>query len=559
MSRDLSKAIVASPNQASKVFGVGGAHPVHQKSLFVMRFLRRVGDGGEDWKNGMTFMVKSTDRPSVQPNTEELNQYNKKRVIHTGVKYNPVTCTIYDTADGAVQLMWAQYASYYFGDYRQGPSSYSDDIINERMNGNGYGYGIASNPLEPQGINSQFFFDSVEVYQVWGGEYTSYRLQKPKITNYAPDDLSYEDSGPSTVTLTLQYEGIFHENGGTPQLISQNETLVSMFGGDFSGDTFDPAGSATRQTDFTSVSSLSQTNQTTGQLAKLLSNPVAQSNTIPKTTNPTSTGGALSRFGVFDFGDFKTLGNTLPSEISSVAGNHEAAYAVLGEDYKYIPDVGTAINQAAKVTNQSTLDHAKKNNSYLANYVENLTWAYPYSGPDDTVMPVPAPVDAYVTMPEHRRKKGLSLSPVALAALNSRSDGTSQLGQRTNSNYLLGFLNEPVPSRSLTSCIGFVLTDLMINSVIEANAIATGGEIRAFVTISAAIEVNAVSYGGVIDAAIRVISLMDGFFNSNGVDPDSVGLSGDANTGGNDLLLLSGDQNSDGDDTLNYSGDYDGE
>lgn len=560
MPRDLSKAIVASPNQASSVFGVGGAHPIRQKSLFVMRFLRRVGDGGEDWKNGMTFLVKTTDRPSVQPAAEELNQYNKKRVIHTSVKYNPVTCTIYDTADGAVQLMWAQYASYYFGDYRQEPSAYGDDIINERMNGDSFGYGIATTSAsEPQGINSQFFFDTVEVYQVWGGEYTAYQLLRPKITSFTPDELSYEDSSPSTVSITLQFEGIFHENGGKPQRISQNETLTAMFGGEFSGETYDPVGAIGRQTDFTSTSEPANSSNSTGQLARLLSAGQASNVTTPeKSSNTTSAGGALSRFGTFDFGDFKTIGSTLPSEISSIVSNHEVANAALGGDYSSIPDVGVAINQAAKIANNSPLDHAKHNNSYLANYEED-SWAYPYPGPDSSVMPSPAAVDARVYIPRHRRKRGLSLSPVALAALNSRSDGTSQLGQRTNSNSLLGFLNEPTPARALDYAVGFGRAYLKVNASIIAMAVAIGGRIQTQVTITSTIIANAVKFSGTINRPIPIRALLDGFVNNNiTTDPNSVGLSGDASDG-DDLLLLSGDEQDDGDDTLNYSGDYDGE
>ncbi len=530
MARDPSRLILATPNQASKLFGADGPHPVRQKGLFAIRFLRKVGDGGDEWKNGLTFVVKSIERPNVQPVLEEINQYNRKRVIQTGVKYSPVSCTLYDTADGAAMNMWMQYASYYFGDYRQTAGQYQDDILNDEMLGRstGYGFGIPKvSTEEPGGINSQFFFDKIEVYQLWGREYTSYELLNPKISGFTPDELDYEQSAVSQITMAITYEGIYHTNGGLPMAVSSNESLVEMFGGKFSGEVVNPVGSQEQTNSFTSrprepgsspddvadllrrgldLKNVLRDGTTARQIFGLLGddNEIIEYG-APRNPLTTSFGGALSKFGNFNFGDFNALAPGLGTELALLTGlldtnsypyepfsgpgsdaslpvvvedgdsvvtpsalgagpslitganaspyladletdqlrdlelnrtsggySPDATYAALGDDLSHIPDVAQAINQAARVTRTSPLEHVSRE-------------------PAREVSNVVSP-DANVISQQESRRGGLILSPLALASVNTRSDGKSQIGVRASAgiNPLLAYIVEPRPYTQLT-------------------------------------------------------------------------------------------------------------
>jgi hypothetical protein len=456
MARDLNNAYLATPNQASTAFGIGGAHPIRPKSLFVMRFLRKAGEGGDEWKGGLSFLVKMIDRPTVQPVVEELNQYNKKRVIHTGIKYSPVTCILYDTADSAATSMWVQYAQHYFGDYRQDASSYRDDVISPKMfgttgqNTEGYGFGInKTSAASVDGSNTQFFFDRIDVFQVWGGEYTCFQLLNPRISNFDPDELDYEASGAATITMTLAYEAIYHENGGKPQNITDNASLMEIFGGVFNGETIDPQPSEPRRTSFVSSPLGSSSTLSANALKDLLGNPdpvdFVESD---RSDTVTSAGGALSRYGDFDFGDFMALGSTLPSEMSLLSGskatqdvgaigdpfpswvkttkqanelelarlqqsqsraNQDAVGSALGTGIAFIPDVAKGLGAASLLQGNSPLDQV---------------------GYDNTTA-----------------RSGLKLSPLTIAAVNTSSNGRSQIGQRRNAttNPLLAFLADPRP------------------------------------------------------------------------------------------------------------------
>lgn len=423
MERDLSNAILASPNQANKLFRLDGNHPINIKNLFVVRFLKRATN--DSTLNDLCFLAKSVERPTVQPTVEEINQYNKKRLVQTGLKYNPISCTLYDTADGLVQRMWVDYSSYYFGDYRQTTQSFRDDMLDESMIGDREGYGVQIRSVtssEPSGINSQYYFEGLEVYHVWGGEFTSYRLLNPKIASYTPDELDYEQNAASMITLSLHYEGIHHENQGNPMSIARGNTtsaafLRSVFGSQFSGNTPDPdSGSLVRRNSFTSVPYVGSTTPTV--LTKPSALPVMAETTVPES----SIGGAISRYGEYNFGSLITTNYETVEDLSNTTS------AILG-----LPTIATYIGEV----------------------------------PD--VLPTPSPDSAQINA-QHRDRNAIRLSNDILATLNNRSDGTSQIGFRA-----------PVVKRTLrvgspkkviipTSINGTIQNTILVSSEISGSA-----------------------------------------------------------------------------------------
>ena len=47
--------------------------------------------------------VASVTMPSYTNRVQTLNSYNNKRIVQTGVDYNPVILTVYDTRDAAIE------------------------------------------------------------------------------------------------------------------------------------------------------------------------------------------------------------------------------------------------------------------------------------------------------------------------------------------------------------------------------------------------------------------------------------------------------------------------
>lgn len=228
--------LLRTPGQASYTFDLNG-HSPRQKNVFFVRFVH----GGSTWERDLGFMVKQTDRPSVTPNTEELNQYNKKRQVYTGYKINPVRIAFYDTVDNTAHRMWVDYSSHYFGDFRHNnaPGDWSHDIINNQMYGNDTGFGFAPlSNLNPD--NANYFFQNIDIYQLYGKNYTKYSLINPRVVSFEPDDLDYANSEANVFSMSVQPEAVLYDNNGQPAPIESDAWLVEMFlDKRLSGDTFD--------------------------------------------------------------------------------------------------------------------------------------------------------------------------------------------------------------------------------------------------------------------------------------------------------------------------------
>jgi hypothetical protein len=48
-------------------------------------FLSKLGT----WQNGISFKIKTIDKPKVDLATTELNQYNRRRYAYTKIDYQP--------------------------------------------------------------------------------------------------------------------------------------------------------------------------------------------------------------------------------------------------------------------------------------------------------------------------------------------------------------------------------------------------------------------------------------------------------------------------------------
>lgn len=246
--------------------------------LFLVRFVRGEGQGSAKWQNGLTFAVKKFDRPKVSPQVTELNQYNKKRLVQTGVKYSPVSIDFHDTVDAVVNQMWTEYASYHFGDFRRSEGhDWGYDATTANFNDSGeQGFGhtlpmITNNAPESSKLNSQFFFEKVECYQLFGGQFVQFDLVHPVITEFNPDEMDYETSSDGhSIRMTLEYEAILYKNKERPGNIKGHAFLSSLFGdGAFlNGDVYEPPGHPIGA-NFGASNAIGQVNQVLNTVSRL--------------------------------------------------------------------------------------------------------------------------------------------------------------------------------------------------------------------------------------------------------------------------------------------------
>lgn len=183
-------------------------------------------------------MIKSIVMPSMNIDTEVLNQYNKKRISQTAISYNPISITFHDSVEGRTLRLWEMYYEYYFRDglanekisagtdkptsffdafvdvftgtggttLTRNPSEFTNDILKDKFVDN-YGYN-----LQRVG-NQKYLIDAIEIYQIHGGKFSRTDIIRPRVTSFTHDTLDYEDSqGLVEMKLDFDYEGVVYAN-----------------------------------------------------------------------------------------------------------------------------------------------------------------------------------------------------------------------------------------------------------------------------------------------------------------------------------------------------------
>lgn len=192
-------------------------------------------------------LVKTVKLPSFNIDTSTLNQYNRKRIVQTKIKYNPVQVTLHDDNDNNVMHMWEAYYTYYYKDganfdsvfngsrgyvpprssesdagYNVNKSPYLSDIS---QNSNWGYYGESSNPAG----NKIPFFKNMTVFGFNRHNFTAYTLINPMITSFNHDTYSYADgAGTMEMQMDLDYESVVYTTGAMDGNTPEN--IVKGFG-----------------------------------------------------------------------------------------------------------------------------------------------------------------------------------------------------------------------------------------------------------------------------------------------------------------------------------------
>lgn len=239
-------ALLRTRHLASNYFGMDGTSPAFMTSIprtkymFYARFVTDTDAGnlfpwlqkyklGSPDTNGVSFKIKQIDKPKLELNAVELNQYNRKRYAYTKVEYQPFTIRMHDTVDNAPLQLWKDYFMYYFGDSRANKQPLMNDstVASEFNDGTGWGFRPIAEDLS--------FFTSLELYSIYGRRYTQMNYLNPKITNVDWTQYDSSSSDPDEVGLTFRYEAIEYLD---EKPISDD--MMTIFGFDVDSEAIDP-------------------------------------------------------------------------------------------------------------------------------------------------------------------------------------------------------------------------------------------------------------------------------------------------------------------------------
>lgn len=194
-------------------------------------FYRR-GVGDIDFKTNFGLLVKNIQLPNYTFDTTTLNQYNRKRIVQTKLKYDPVEVTFHDDNGDQINQLWEAYYSYYYhdtvnpnvqfggsrGQAGTGPNFYNNrNLYDPSIEGDenwGYdGRTLARRATDNSPVKKPFF-KNITVFGFNQHNFTAYTLVNPMITAFSHDNYDYsEGGGIMENSMTIDYETVVYNYG----------------------------------------------------------------------------------------------------------------------------------------------------------------------------------------------------------------------------------------------------------------------------------------------------------------------------------------------------------
>jgi hypothetical protein len=201
------------------------ANPVRQKFQGYVNFIFNrdlfedlyVGGNQKDpeFRTTIGSLVRTAQLPSASFQTEVMNAYNRKRIVQTGVEYNPVEISVYDTVGNEWLTTLMKYFAYHYMDPRNRSEGTRDldgsRRVNDAFEKVGSYFGLSDKWNSNQaGFNlniTQHFFERIDYVLYHGNRGIQYSLFNPTMKEFNPGDIDYSDNtGFREFTMSFDYE-----------------------------------------------------------------------------------------------------------------------------------------------------------------------------------------------------------------------------------------------------------------------------------------------------------------------------------------------------------------
>ena len=194
--------------------------------------------------NNLSLTVKNVQLPSYTFDTHQLNQYNRKRIVQTKIKYDAIEIAFHDDNLNLVRDMWFNYFAYYYNDPSKpititagrtfptpelNPNNsvgvaddynkrnlYQDSITGD----NGWGFIGETSKVVNSSLYASLveykvpFFKNITVFGFNQHNFVAYTLINPIITRFAHDQYNYaENAGTMENKMTVDYETVKYFDG----------------------------------------------------------------------------------------------------------------------------------------------------------------------------------------------------------------------------------------------------------------------------------------------------------------------------------------------------------
>jgi hypothetical protein len=202
-----------------------GVNPPRQKFQGYVNFILNrelyseiYGDKSQnEFRTQISSLIRTADLPSVVFQTETKNAFNMKKIINTGVTYNPVNMTVFDTVGNEWLTTLMKYFSFHFMDPRNAQKQDDRDIAAGNVREGGV-----------KNINSQFgttsesqfdsnaagynlnpsaqFFERIDYVLYHGNKGVQYSIINPMMSEFKPGNIDYGSSDVQEFSMSFDYE-----------------------------------------------------------------------------------------------------------------------------------------------------------------------------------------------------------------------------------------------------------------------------------------------------------------------------------------------------------------
>ena len=230
---------MADYSHAAKTFRSDGfSNAGKYKFLFHVFFNINPDAGVEVDPRYLSFLVKSIELPKYTLDLKEMNQYNRKQLVQTRIRYNPINIRFQDDNGNEIRNLWRSYYNYYYADGRYVENAYyfDDKYTGTRLASN---WGLNAGADVP-------FFNSIEIYSMHAGEASRITLINPMINSFNHDTHDYADgSNLLEHNMSVTFTSVKYADGyaaGIPGFADSPfyDQFPSSLAGDYAGYVLDP-------------------------------------------------------------------------------------------------------------------------------------------------------------------------------------------------------------------------------------------------------------------------------------------------------------------------------
>jgi len=179
-------------------------------------------------------LVKKVQLPSFTFDTHTMNQYNRKRIVQTKIKYDDISISFHDDNANLIRQMWYNYYTYHYKDATKfntttsmkapGNNSTQPQKFDFRRNTydpvidqNDWGFmgeKVLDQPTSSLMPGKAPFFDCINIYGFNQHNFVMYQLVNPIITSFKHDTYDYsQGNGIMENTMTLAFETVKYYDG----------------------------------------------------------------------------------------------------------------------------------------------------------------------------------------------------------------------------------------------------------------------------------------------------------------------------------------------------------